>query len=477
MKYMENGNLALQIELKDYINEGIISFESVREEFDNMVKKEILKRHPNKIWLGTDGKWKTHVPDKSKKSGRNLIRKNSKEELEDAIVAFYKSIDDAKKKREENTKVTLRTFFPEYMKYKRLHCRADATLARMHYYWKRYYDNDPIVDIPVVKISFFQLDEWVHKIIKDNHMKKKEFYNMANIIKISYMLMKEQNIIPENYYKDVKIESKLLAPTKKKDDRTQVFLTNEKEKIVDELYRRFYNNTKSTAPLGVIFTFETGMRVGELAGVKFSDIRDGHIHVQRQEVKTFEVKDGIECHKTGVDVVDYVKTSDGDRYIYLSKTARDVLELVKKYNIENGETNDDWIFTEGNTRIHAACFSSRIIDSCKMVGIPEKSMHKIRKTFISTLIDGGVNINEVRKLAGHADERTTYGNYCFNRFTEKETCNQIEQALSGKVDKIEEADLSKVPKEDGKSCTTVYQKVITFSERAKARKPHKISTL
>lgn len=473
---MENGNLALQLELKDYINEGIISFESVREEFDNMVKKEILKRHPNKIWLGTDGKWKTHIPDKSKKSGRDLLRKNSKEELENAIVAFYKGIDEAKKKREENTKVTLRSFFPDYMKYKRLHSKSDATLARMHYYWKRYYENDPIVDIPVIQLSSFQLDEWVHQVVKDNHMKRKEFYNMANIIKLSYTLMKEKNIIPENTYEKVKIETKIFAPSKKKEDKTQVFLTNEKQKIIDELYRRFYNNTTSTAPLGVIFTFETGLRIGELAAVKFSDISNGHIHIQRQEVRTFDVNSSVECHKSGVEVVDYAKTAEGDRHVYLTKEALSILELVKRFNLKNGETNDSWIFIEKNERIHAACFSSRIADSCKAVGMPQKSMHKIRKTFISTLIDGGVNINEVRKQVGHADERTTYGNYCFNRFTEEETCNQIEQALSGKVDKKEDADMLKVPKKDENSCTTVYQKVIAFSDHAKARKPHKIST-
>ena len=32
-------------------------------------------------------------------------------------------------------------------------------------------------------------------------------------------------------------------------------------------------------------------------------------------------------------------------------------------------------------------------------------------------------------MAGHSDERTTYGNYCFNRLTEEETEEKIENAL------------------------------------------------
>lgn len=67
---------------------------------------------------------------------------------------------------------------------------------------------------------------------------------------------------------------------------------------------------------------------------------------------------------------------------------------------------------------------------CKELGILDRSSHKARKTFISTLLDGGVNINTVREMVGHADERTTYNNYCFDRSTEEEKILLIEKALA-----------------------------------------------
>lgn len=33
-------------------------------------------------------------------------------------------------------------------------------------------------------------------------------------------------------------------------------------------------------------------------------------------------------------------------------------------------------------------------------------------------------------MAGHSDERTTYGNYCYNRLSDEETENVIENALN-----------------------------------------------
>lgn len=61
-------------------------------------------------------------------------------------------------------------------------------------------------------------------------------------------------------------------------------------------------------------------------------------------------------------------------------------------------------------------------------------MHKIRKTYISTLIDSeDININFIREQVGHTDERTTYGNYCFNRKSAVQTAQAMEKALAHTV--------------------------------------------
>ena len=39
-----------------------------------------------------------------------------------------------------------------------------------------------------------------------------------------------------------------------------------------------------------------------------------------------------------------------------------------------------------------------------------------------------INLNTVHEMVGHADERTTLGNYCFDRNTEVEKANLIEKA-------------------------------------------------
>jgi len=51
-------------------------------------------------------------------------------------------------------------------------------------------------------------------------------------------------------------------------------------------------------------------------------------------------------------------------------------------------------------------------------------------SFMTTLIDAGVSINTIRELVGHADERTTYRSYCYDRLDKSERKKLIEEALS-----------------------------------------------
>jgi len=59
-----------------------------------------------------------------------------------------------------------------------------------------------------------------------------------------------------------------------------------------------------------------------------------------------------------------------------------------------------------------------------------KVSHASRRTYISALLDQGVNLNTVRQAAGHADEKTTLKNYTFDRGTEEEKMNKFALALS-----------------------------------------------
>ena len=106
-------------------------------------------------------------------------------------------------------------------------------------------------------------------------------------------------------------------------------------------------------------------------------------------------------------------------------------------NAENGYENSEYIFLSHGERVTARLLNTILRRCCRNAGISEKGMHKIRKTYISTLIDSeDININFIREQVGHTDERTTYGNYCFNRKSAVQTAQAMEKALAHTVSKF-----------------------------------------
>lgn len=419
---MESNEILLQY----LLDRCKISLEDVQSELENMNRQTYLNKHSYDIWQGADGRWKTHLPDSTRSSGRRLIAKSTKEKVEQEIIKYYKSIDETA----QSKKITLATWYQTWLDYKKLQTRSSMYIRRIGSDWDNYYQNDSLIDIPLVKLNYDILQEWALRKVKEKELTKKQFYNMAVIIRQSLDYAVQKNLIPENPFSKVHIDTKLFKVKKKPDDKTQVFLTDEQPLIEAEAYQDF-TETGYNACLTIPFAFQTGLRLGEIVAIKESDIKGNYVHIQRMEVREVtQLPDGSWSKQT-FKVADYTKSEAGDRWIYLSNKAQDIIKRVLENNQKQGFQDNGFLFLNQDGRIHAKGVDCRIRKYCRHAGISEKATHKIRKTYISTLIDSGLNINTVRKLAGHEDERTTYGNYCFNRLSDTQTENLLESALCG----------------------------------------------
>lgn len=401
-----------------------LSLEDVQSEIIEMNNQAYLKNHSYNIWQGKDNRWKTYLPDKSQKAGRRLVAKSTRENLEKEIISYYKSIDDTIKQK----KITLRNWYQTWLDYKKLQTKASMYIRRIGSDWDNYYKDDALIDIPLVKLEYDTLQEWALRKVRENNLTKKQYYNMTIIIRQSLDYAVQKHLITDNPFAKVRIDTKLFQARKKPEDNTQVFLTSEQPMIEKEAWKDF-ESTGVVACLAIPFVFNTGLRLGETVALKESDICGNYIHIQRMEVRTVQQLSDGTWTKQEYDIVDHAKSKAGERKVYLSRKAREILKCIIETNKKHGYSDNGYLFLNENGRIHAKNVDYRIRKYCRHIGISEKAMHKIRKTYISTLIDGGLNINEVRKQAGHEDERTTYANYCFNRLTDTQTENLLELAL------------------------------------------------
>ena len=393
------------------------------------MKKEeyYLSLHKYEIYQGKDGKWYTYLPDSRQKQGRRKLKRTSEMAIRQAVIDFYKE----QEKREQGKEITLRELYPIWIEWKGAHTRATTSIRRFNCDWKKFYIPYPkLIDKPIVELTVNELDIWAHRLIKQYNMTKTCYYTMTILIRqmLDYAV-EPLGIIPVNPFRQIKLQKKMLRKPAKKNDESQVFLLDETPRIIETALADFNSNPLNTAPLTVPLGFLTGLRLGEMAAIKESDIVGNVLYVQRMEEEVYDYSDLEHIRLIERAVVENTKTEAGVREVPLVPQALKIIEAVKLSNRMNGWPENGFLFLNKGQRMTTRTIKYRISKYCKQCDIMEKSFHKVRKTYISALIDSGININEIRKAVGHTDERTTFSNYCYNRVGKQETTALFENAL------------------------------------------------
>lgn len=154
----------------------------------------------------------------------------------------------------------------------------------------------------------------------------------------------------------------------------------------------------------------TGLRCGELAALKWSDIdfENKKIYVRKNIVTVYDYED-TEKKTRKVNLQTSTKTSDG-RIIPLIKNAEDILNSIKsKYQEIN---SDGFIINNSDKMVHVDTLSDSYTNIAKTAGIENPlGIHTLRHTFASLLIKKGVDIKIVSEILGHKDVAFTYNTY------------------------------------------------------------------
>ena len=154
----------------------------------------------------------------------------------------------------------------------------------------------------------------------------------------------------------------------------------------------------------------TGLRCGELAALKWSDIdfENKKIYVRKNIVTVYDYED-TEKKTRKVNLQTSTKTSDG-RIIPLIKNAEDILNSIKsKYQEIN---SDGFIINNLDKMVHVDTLSDSYTNIAKTAGIENPlGIHTLRHTFASLLIKKGVDIKIVSEILGHKDVAFTYNTY------------------------------------------------------------------
>ena len=232
----------------------------------------------------------------------------------------------------------------------------------------------------------------------------------------------DKGIIDSNPFLKVKVDTRrVLRAEHKKPDLTQVYTRDELDGLHVLAWKDFYDRrhpVHQLTPLAVMFMFLTGLRIGEVCGVRYEDINGNKIMIRR-----------MVRYPSG-EIVDHTKGTFGDREVPLVPQAKTLIETARRRQEAEGASTEGFIFSMNEKPVLYSSVAKAFYTYCRKMKISPKSSHKARKTFVSTLLDADVNLNSVREYVGHTDERTTLRNYCFDRSTEEEKLAKLTSALS-----------------------------------------------
>ena len=394
-----------------YINCGIITLSDVISSTEEVIMNKILKQvHPYEIYFSEyENRWCTYIKDDSQLSGRKRIARKQKGALEKYLLEHYRTQLNTVKT------YTFESLYVEFMQYK----KATTSITNVEEYVKaynRFYKDDPIIKKDLSKIQVPTLRMWLENNIREYKLNKKSYQKMAVVFNQLYKYAIQMEYIDENPFDRIDIRSLGLFNTPKKSKKKRVFSRLETKDINEVAFEDFANKPYCV-PLAVLLTFQTGLRISEIVALKKSDIDldSKTLRVCRFERSQQNVSDDFQtltnCEKVIIECD--TKGEYGERIVDLTDDAIYILELLYDY-YESENLKSEWLFVNKRGHIHNRAMDMRIKKYCRMIGIEEKSLHKVRSTYISMLRASGMSFEKIQELVGHKSVLTTIKHYLYD---------------------------------------------------------------
>ena len=393
--------------LKYLVESGKVDLLSIHKQMEMSKRQELLNGHKYKIWQASNGEWKTYLPDEEK--GRVLKKRTTKKNLENLIIAFYE---------EKSNNPTINELFLEWLD-RRIEYQEieDSTYSRYKTDFDRCLKNN-LGKMKIKSVQAIDIENGLKKCIQEKKMSRKSFSNIRTLLYGVFRYAKKKGLINYNI-KDIisEIEFSKKEFTKiTHEDCEQVFFVDDEEAMI-----KYMKDNLDVINLGILLMFKSGIRVGELAALKSSDLDGNEVHIRRTETRYKDRETG----KIIYAVKDHPKTEAGIRDVIIPNDSLWILKELKKNN-----PFGEYLFEKNGIRINSYVFRQRIYSNCKKTGTCRKGPHKVRKTYGSRLYDSDIPKALLMSQMGHTDITCLEKHYYYNRYDKERITDAINNVFS-----------------------------------------------
>ncbi len=404
--------------MRNVIAEEVLHFENRIENIQNealneymrKAKAELIKQvHPYKITAPKKegGRWQTYVKDETAKNGRRQIREQTEEALFNKLADIYFVGE------------TFAELYSEWIDYLLAYGKTGGTVLRHEQRYNKYLLDSKIPKMSVKKINLLELEAECNRIVSAFNLTHHEWTNLKTILIGTFKYAVKKGVIKENPMDKVEIGVRYRQVNKPLSE-TQVYKSDEYNDLMQYLDAK-YAETEDDSFIGIKFAIYTGMRVGELAAIRYENIEGRYIHVVSEETAK-KSKEGDKWVEETV-IAPHTKTYE-NRHIALPPQALEIIQKMK----EKHKKAKGYIFTRDGERLRTRQYAYVLEKYAERNGKPTKSTHKLRKTYASRLNAAQVPIEQIRIQLGHKHLSTTL-KYIYNPLTDDETYKLMSKAF------------------------------------------------
>lgn len=375
--------------LKYAIENGMINLQDVQKEIAMKKRENLLAQHPYSIWQGKDGKWRTRIPDPI--MGKKMIKRTTREAVEDAIIEYIGNQDT----------VNIITFDMAYHNWRKTKDQLVTDNSTCHYDtdYRRYFENNDFAKTDITKITEEDIQVFMVDTIKRLNLCQKGAKTLFSYIRNTFksaIINRKKFDIELDCNPTEFLEAKMFYPycnTKKK-SKDQIIVSDDDMKMIWNKLQEDHAKCENYIPsYAVEFAMLTGMRVGEIAGLKWDCVSDRCILIDKSEKYNKKTKEYF---------IDSTKNCK-EREFPMTSEIKQLLTKVKRIEMEYGYISE-WVFSNENGRIHTSVISSCCKNKCLQLGIPTRGIHAFRKTLNSKLRCNGVSATVAASLLGHTED-------------------------------------------------------------------------
>ena len=197
--------------------------------------------------------------------------------------------------------------------------------------------------------------------------------------------------------------------------KVECFSMSEQKKI-----EQYILNEDGSRLFGVLLCLYTGLRIGELLALEWSDI----------DMSKGELRVNKTCHygkdKNGVfgRITDSPKTQSSIRIIPIPKQLMPHLREVKK------KSRSTHVVSNGENPISIRSYQRSFSALLKKLNIPHRGFHSLRHTFATRALECGMDVNTLSEILGHKNPTVTLNRYAHSLMEhKKEMMNKLGKLL------------------------------------------------